>query len=138
MPYRILLLEDDEPLRHSLREVMRTWGYRVFATGRGAEAIDLARTQRLDFSLLDLHVPGMHGTDVLRVIRSEIGPMPSIVMSGEASEEEASLVKALGAFEFLRKPLELARLRSSFDHLIRHHFGNSPGSGPGQRGDRPR
>ncbi len=130
MPYSILLLEDNDPLRASLREVLRSWGFDVFATGVGREAIELARTRAVDFSLLDLHLPGMAGSEVLRVIRHDIGPIPSIMMSGEATAEEASLVRSMGAFDFLRKPLDIALLRTSFNRLIQHHFESNPGDRP--------
>jgi two-component system KDP operon response regulator KdpE len=121
--FRVLLVEGDDPLRRCLDEVLAAAGYQVAATAFGAEAIHLARTQPFDFSILDFHLPGMNGLEVLKAIRA-FRPMPSIMMSGLASQEEATLAQQAGAFTFLRKPLDLAELRATVNQLIRLHFQN--------------
>lgn len=132
--FRVLLVEDDDPLRGCLDEFLASQGWQVFATDQGAEAVRAARAQRFDFSILDFHLPGMTGLEVLRAI-TELRPLPSIMMSGLASPEETAAAQSAGVFTFLRKPLDLDRLRSSVELLIRHHFGNRP-AGP-QRPSRP-
>lgn len=124
--FSVLLVEDDDPLRRCLQELLAAEGWSVHATGTGQEAVRLARLHQMDFSLLDLHLPGMSGLEVLRIISREVRPLPSIMMSGEATREEASLAIAEGVFQFLRKPLDLNNLRGSMDLLIQHHFGPSP------------
>lgn len=123
--FRVLLVEDDDPLRKCLDEVLAAAGYDVAATAFGVEAIRLARTQPFDFSILDFHLPGMNGLEVLKAIRA-FRPMPSIMMSGLASQEEAVLAQQAGAFTFLRKPLDLAVLRAAVNQLIRLHFSQNP------------
>jgi DNA-binding response OmpR family regulator len=130
--FRVLLVEDDDPLRKCLDEVLAASGYDVAATAFGMEAIRLARTQPFDFSILDFHLPGMNGLEVLKAI-SAFRPMPSIMMSGLASHEEAALARQAGAFTFLRKPLDLAVLRSTVNQLIQLHFRPRPGQNPGLR-----
>jgi DNA-binding response OmpR family regulator len=125
--FSVLLVEDDDPLRRSLADVLAAQGWSVYPTGSGREAVELARLHPLDFSLLDLHLPGMSGLDVLRTIRNEVRPLPSIMMSGQASQEEAMAALNQGVFRFLRKPFDLHHLRQAMDLLIHHHFG-SPGS----------
>jgi CheY-like chemotaxis protein len=120
--FSVLLVEDDDPLRGVLRELLGTWGWHVHATGEGIEAIALARQIAFDFSILDLHLPGMDGVEVLRTINSEVRPLPSIMISGEASEEETRIALQMGVFTLLRKPLEMTRLRLTLDRLIQHHF----------------
>jgi two-component system response regulator AtoC len=130
--FRVLLVEDDDPLRKCLDEVLAAAGYDVSATAFGIEAIQLARTRPFDFSILDFHLPGMNGLEVLKAI-SAFRPMPSIMMSGLASQEEAALARQAGAFTFLRKPLDLAVLRSTVNQLIQLHFRPRPGQNPGLR-----
>jgi DNA-binding NtrC family response regulator len=113
-----------------LLELLRSRGWRVYATGRGQEAIELARRVPLDFSILDLHLPGTTGVEVLRTISREVRPLPSILMSGAASHEEAAAAVDLGVFTFLRKPLDLESLRASLDRLIQCHFGKLGGGPP--------
>lgn len=128
--FRVLLVEDDDPLRGCLDELLASQGCHVAATAFGAEAISLARRRPFDFSILDFHLPGMTGLEVLMAIHA-FHPLPSIMMSGLASQEEAAAARAAGVFTFLRKPLDLAELRRTMDQLVLHHFGGS--SGPSQR-----
>ena len=125
-PFSVLLVEDDEPLRCVLTEYLLSHGWVVRSTGVGQEAIQWARRTSFDFSILDLHLPGMSGLDVLRAISRKGRPMPSIMMSGQASREEATAALREGVFKFLRKPLELDKLRLSVDRLIKLHFGAAP------------
>lgn len=126
--YTVLLVEDDGPLRRCLAELIADKGWRVHATGSGSEAVELAKTHAVDFSLVDFHLPGITGLDVVRTITREVRPLPSIMMSGQASSEEAKLALAEAmVFQFLRKPLDLQHLRGSMEMLIRHHFGPGPG-----------
>jgi two-component system response regulator AtoC len=99
----------------------------VHSTGHGAEAVEIARAIHVDLSILDLHLRGMTGIDVLTKIATEIGPLPSIMMSGQASQEETLAALRAGAFSFLRKPLEMNNLLSTVEQLIRTRLG---GSGP--------
>jgi DNA-binding response OmpR family regulator len=116
------VVEDDDPLRISLVDVLSSRGWQVHAAARGLEAVELARRFALDFSILDLHLPGMSGLEVLRRISSEIRPLPAIMMSGQATREETDAAISEGVFRFLRKPLDLGQLRFCMDQLIRQHL----------------
>ncbi len=125
-PFSVLLVEDDDPLRGVLTEYLVSLGWTVHSTGLGQEAVQWARTTDFDFSILDLHLPGMSGLDVLRAISRQGRTLPSIMMSGQATKEEAYAAHREGVFTFLRKPLELDRFRLSVDLLIQRHFKNPP------------
>ena len=120
--FRVLLVEDDDSLRVCLDEFLASHGWNVFATALPREALQVARVQRFDFSILDFHLPGMTGLDLFQHLAS-VRPLPSILMSGLASPEEAAAARQAGFFTFLRKPLELERLRQSLQLLIQTHFG---------------
>jgi CheY-like chemotaxis protein len=125
--FSVLLVEDDDPLRRCLAELLSARGWSVYPAESGYEAIELAQMHAMDFSLLDLHLPGISGIEVLRRIASQGRSLPSIMMSGQASQEEARAAISQGVFEFLRKPLDLDHLRRSMDLLIQYHFGSPPG-----------
>lgn len=120
--FRVLLVEDDDSLRCCLGEFLASHGWDVAATACGQEAMVLAQRQRFDFSILDFHLPGTTGPDLFRQLVA-IRPLPAILMSGLATREEAAAARHAGFFIFLRKPLELERLRQSVQLLIRTHFG---------------
>lgn len=120
--FRVLLVEDDDSLRCCLGEFLASHGWEVAATAYGQEAMALARRHRFDFSLLDFHLPGTTGLELFHQLAA-IRPLPAILMSGLASIEEATAARQAGFFTFLRKPLELERLRQSVQQLIQAHFG---------------
>lgn len=129
-PYSVLLVEDDDPLRGALHDLLCRRGFHVYATGLGDEAIELARRVQLDFSILDMHLRGTTGLEVLRTIMREVRPLPSIMISGAATTEEQRKALDLGVFSFLSKPIEADRLRSTLDLLIRHHLDSRRSSPP--------
>jgi CheY-like chemotaxis protein len=127
-PFHVLLVEDDDPLRRCLKELLAERGWFVHDAGSGPEGLALARTQRIDFSLVDMHLPGMSGLDLVRALTREGRELPAIVMSGDASKEEQQrLLAERCVFQFLDKPLDLQRLQGSMDSLIHRHFGLAPG-----------
>ena len=128
--FRVLLVEDDDSLRCCLGEFLASHGWEVAATAYGQEAMALAQRQRFDFSILDFHLPGTNGLDLFRQLVA-IRPLPAILMSGLASLEEAAAARRAGFFTFLRKPLELERLRQSVQLLIQTHFGGPLARHPG-------
>jgi DNA-binding response OmpR family regulator len=99
----------------------------ALAAANAAEAIELAMRQRFDFSILDFHLPnGTTGIEVFRRICA-VRPLPAILMSGAANRDETAMAMQAGIFTFLRKPLDLERLRQSMHLLIQHHFGGPVG-----------
>ena len=121
--FRVLLVEDDDSLRVCLGEFLSDHGWNVGLAANAAEAIELAMRQRFDFSILDFHLPnGTTGIEVFRRICA-VRPLPAILMSGAANRDETAMAMQAGIFTFLRKPLDLERLRQSMHLLIQHHFG---------------
>ncbi len=84
--------------------------------------MSMAKRHRFDFTILDFHLPGMTGLELFQGLAT-IRPLPGILMSGLATPEEAAAARHAGFFAFLRKPLELERLRQSVQQLIQTHFG---------------
>lgn len=143
--FHILLVEDDDSLRACLGDFLQSLGWGVASTGFATEALAMAHRQRFDFSLLDFHLPELTGIELLQQLRA-LRPLPSILMSGQASPSEVAAAQQAGFFTFLRKPLDLGRLRQSLDTLIRSHFGgpltpwndSAPGQWPCRPADTPK
>jgi len=120
-PRRVLLADDDLNVRSGVEELLSPLGLEIVHADSGSEAFEIARERLSDLHLLllDLHMPGMTGLDVLTSLRSElVGRLPSpprippcILYSAEASEELRSRALALGAWAFLRKPVAPHALR---------------------------
>jgi len=116
-PVRIrwsLLVADDDPLlREGMAEVLEREGYRIFLADGGLRAVEIARTERIHCSVLDVNMPDLSGIEALRRLAEFLGRMPSILVSGEASEQVVREALSVGAFTFLRKPVPPETLRTS-------------------------
>src|SRR2546425_5897258 len=109
---RILVVDDEAPVREVLTEYFTTEGYAVEGAGSGAEALTAVRGGRADLVLLDVRMPGLDGVQVLRKIREINGDVPVIMVT---ANEDVSLAKEtlkLGAFDYVAKPFD-------FDYLDR-------------------
>jgi len=111
MPKKIILVVDDEPdIRQLLQEILEDEGYGVEV----AENAEVARKQRLehkpDLILLDIWMPDEDGISLLKDWLKEDGLCPVIMMSGHATVETAVEATRLGAYDFLEKPLSMAKL----------------------------
>ena len=118
---RILVVDDEPPIRKLLRTGLGTQGYDVIdaATGRAALA---AFADKPDLMILDLGLPDMQGLDVLRALREGGSALPVIILSSR--EDEAGKVMAfdLGADDYVTKPFGmnelLARVRTALRHKL--------------------
>lgn len=101
----ILLVEDEESVRESLKEILEMNGYSVVASPTGEEGIELARKNDFDIVLSDLMLPGMSGIDVIRSVKSVSPDTACIILTGNASVESTVEAMKLGAFTYLEKPI---------------------------------
>lgn len=114
-PLRLLLVEDDERLASLMAEALAKAGYAVTVCGRGDEGEALIRAQRPDIVLLDGHLPGKDGFDVLRDVRRDF---PGRIVMLTARNDDIDQVLGLegGADDYIAKPVAprvlLARLKA--------------------------
>jgi two-component system response regulator HydG len=108
----LLLVDDDQQIRHLLREVGRREGFEVLEAPDGSAALDMLHRRHMDLVLLDLHMPRVNGLDVLRSVRASGSSSPIALMSGGAAVEDAVAAIKLGASEYFAKPLDLPRVRA--------------------------
>ncbi|MEP6768072.1 MAG: response regulator [Acidobacteriota bacterium] len=108
----VLIVDDDEGVRRLLSLELEPYGLRVLEAGDGAEGVRLAKVERPDVVLLDVLMPRMSGWDALRELKEspETRGIPVIVLS---VTENRALGLALGAFDYLVKPLGRPELLSS-------------------------
>ena len=112
----LLLVEDDEGLRKALALTLRARGHQVAEAGTGAQGLDLLGRKRVEVVILDLGLPDLDGTEVLRRLRTT-SEVPVIVLS--ARRDEIDKVRALdaGADDYVSKPFGvdelLARVRAA-------------------------
>jgi DNA-binding response OmpR family regulator len=109
---RILVVDDEAPVREVLTEYFATEGYAVEAAGSGAEALTAVRGGRADLVLLDVRMPGLDGIQVLRRIRELDERVPIIMVTANEDVDLAKETLKLGAFDYVAKPFD-------FDYLDR-------------------
>ncbi|GAB4300768.1 MAG: sigma-54 dependent transcriptional regulator [Thiohalomonadaceae bacterium] len=112
MAHGYILVVDDEPdIRSLLQDILRDEGYEVDTAENAAAARKARKARRPDLVLLDIWMPDTDGITLLKEW-SEEGPLtaPVIMMSGHGTVETAVEATRLGAYDFIEKPLSLAKL----------------------------
>jgi len=117
---RILVVDDDDQIRRSLDINLRTHGYAVDVVATGEDALRIAADAHPDLVLLDLGLPGIDGTEVIRGLRGWTD-VPIIVLS--AREGDAAKVIALdaGADDYVTKPFSISELLARIRASLRRH-----------------
>jgi two-component system, response regulator PdtaR len=109
---RILLADDDRALRSGVADLLSALGLEVIQAETGPEAVEIGRRHRLHAALLDLHMPGQTGLEVIPLLRLVHAGLPCIVYSGDLTTALESTAEAVGAFAVLHKPVDPDVLRS--------------------------
>jgi DNA-binding NtrC family response regulator len=106
----VLIVDDEEKLRHYLKKELVRKGYEVQDAGEGKAAMDSLALQTADVVLLDIALPGDSGVTVLGKIRKEHPLARVIMLTGNATVETALESMKLGAYDYLTKPCDLTEL----------------------------
>ena len=121
---RVLVIEDDPPIRKLLRMGFRTQGYETLEAPNGKVALELL-IQNPDLIILDLGLPDIQGHELLRMIRSRNESVPIVVLSSRGDEVGKVQALDLGADDYLTKPFGmdelLARMRAALRHQLQVH-----------------
>ena len=123
-PLRVLVIDDEPPIRKLLRMGLRAQGYDVLEAPNGKTALDLL-DQSPNLIILDLGLPDMQGHELLKTIRSRTDSIPIVILSSR--DDEAGKVQALdsGADDYVTKPFGmdelLARMRAALRHQLQVH-----------------
>jgi two-component system nitrogen regulation response regulator NtrX len=107
---RILVVDDEEPIRKTLRMALEYEGYDVSEASSGQEALVLTEREPVDLVFLDIKMAGMDGLEVLEEITGKPSAPPVIMVSGHGTIQTAVSATKLGAFDFIEKPLETERV----------------------------
>lgn len=109
----IALLDDEPEMRKALRRLLTCRGFRVEEYERGEDLLATLDSHSLDYLLLDLHMPGINGFDVLTAFRSRQIAVPVIVITAHDEPGTKERVQALGARAYLKKPVDRDALLSA-------------------------
>lgn len=115
----ILIIDDEAPIRNSLREILEIEEYEVEEAKDGIDALTTFKRKKFDAVICDIKMPKMDGMEVLERLNALNSDVPVIMISGHGDIETAVEAVKKGAFDYISKPLDLNRLlitiRNAFD-----------------------
>jgi len=123
---KLLIVDDESRFLDAIATRLRKRGFDVKTATNGHDAIELARTDKFDVALLDLKMPGMDGSEVLRQLKQEHRFLEAVILTGHGSLENAVELTKLGAFGYLPKPYELEKLldtlKAAYEERLKKKF----------------
>lgn len=124
MPNRILIVDDDEGIRSELKDFFEDYNVTEAANGEQALRI-LERANDVDLVILDVMMPGINGIDVLTRIKKSDPNLGIIILTGHSSKDIAIDALRGHADDFIEKPIDIERIKSSTERLLRVRRGES-------------
>ncbi len=143
----IFVVDDDPAVRETLSIVLSAGGYEVICFADGAALLSVARDRSPAAILLDVHIPGQSGLDILKELRGEDYPAPIFIISGQSDIATAVSAIKSGALDFIEKPFRgneiVTRLNEAIEAYARRQAAassigslNFPGREPLTRRER--
>lgn len=107
---KVLVVDDEEPLRRLLKKELARKGFSVEAVSDSASALLLLKARSFDVILLDIVMPGVDGISLMKKMKADPASPSIIVLTGRATVETAVEAMKYGAYDYLTKPYKLEEL----------------------------
>ncbi|MFW6189589.1 MAG: ATP-binding protein [Planctomycetota bacterium] len=114
----VLVVDDEEAMRDSLRQVLEREDYGVLTASRGGEALNMVSSHQPDALLVDLKMPGMSGRECLMKARELDPDLVAVAITGYPSLDSVVDVMKAGAYDYLSKPFEAEQLRMTVERAL--------------------
>ncbi|HVY42375.1 MAG: response regulator transcription factor [Bacteroidota bacterium] len=119
---RILLVDDDEELRDSLKDQLALHDeFEILTAGTATQGIEIAKNDHLDLVLLDVGLPDMDGREACKVLRKTGFKSPIIMLTGNSADADMILGLDAGANDYITKPFKFAVLLARIRAQLRQH-----------------
>lgn len=122
---KILVVDDEQAVRESLRRSLRFNGYEVLTANDGLEAVETVRAENPELVILDVMMPNMDGLEVCRTLRSEGWDRPILVLTARDGVSDRVSGLDAGADDYLPKPFALEELLARVRSLVRRASADS-------------
>lgn len=116
---RLLIVEDEEPIRRGLVDVFLYHGYEVESAGDGHEGLKMALSGSYDLVLLDVMLPGLDGFSICNEVRTRDREQPIIMLTAKTSDQDIIEGLRLGADDYVAKPFSVAELVLRVEAVLR-------------------
>jgi putative nucleotidyltransferase with HDIG domain len=113
----ILIVDDERGPRESLRMILAS-NHRVLQASSGAEALECIRREHVDLITLDLNMPGMHGQELMRTVRSEFPHIEIVIITGCGSVESAAEGIRAGICDYIQKPFDVVQVGAAVSRAL--------------------
>lgn len=131
---RVLIADDTKNIRLLLTKCLELDGYEVVTAKDGQEALELFKQDRFDLAFIDIKMPQLSGTEVLKRIRDQGVMTPVIIITAYATIKNAVECTQMGAVAYLQKPFTADKIRTVLNELFSLQSGSEK-AGKGQIGD---
>jgi len=118
-PQRILVVEDEAPIRRGLTDALSAAGYEIIEAADGAAGLTRALADEADVVVLDLMLPKRGGLEVLRELRTARPLLPVIILTALGSEDQRVEGLTLGADDYVTKPFSVRELLARVEAVMR-------------------
>ena len=123
---RILLVDDEEKFLQAVAERLILKGFRVTSATNGEAALKAATKDRFDVAVVDLQMPGIDGTQLLKTLKGNHQFLEIIMLTGHATVDSAVECTKLGAYKYLEKPYSYENLvevlKEAYQHRMQKKF----------------
>jgi two-component system nitrogen regulation response regulator NtrX len=118
MKRTILIVDDEESIRFSLKGGLEDEGYQTLLAASGEEALEIIERHEVDLVLLDIWMRGKDGLQILEELKKDGFKSPVIIMTGHGSIDTAIRATRLGALDFIEKPLDLNKIIITLNNTL--------------------
>jgi len=119
--YRILIVDDEKPQREQLSGFLKKQSFSVTTAESGFEAISLCQHKSFELALIDLKMPGMDGIELLKKLKESNPEIQVIMMTAYGSVKTAVEAMKLGAYHYVKKPINLDELKLNINKALDNH-----------------
>jgi FixJ family two-component response regulator len=116
----ISIVDDDDALRYSLDDLIRSIGFRTLGFATAEAFLDSSQAHDTACLILDVRMPGMNGLDLQRQIVAANWPIPIIFITSHADDDARARALGAGAVAFLYKPFREEELLNAIDAALKH------------------
>ena len=116
---RILIVEDEDALRHNLERFLGELGHRVRSAACGEDAVRLLQHEKFEIVITDIHLGDMDGLDLVRQIMPRLSQTAVLVMTADGSVDSVIEALRMGAHDYLVKPFSLEALGGTVEQVAR-------------------
>jgi len=110
--HRVLVVDDHDLIRNTLKKALDDEGYEVFLAENGTRCFEIVESKEIDLILLDMRLPDMNGLEILRRLKADNPDNVVLVMTAYGDPDSAREAMKLGAFDFIHKPVKARAITS--------------------------